>query len=64
MTQALVRTDRTNRVIGGVCGGLARRYGWNAKVVRLAFVASCLLPGPQLLIYILLWIVMPSERRY
>lgn len=64
MTQALVRTNRTNRVIGGVCGGLARRYGWNANVVRLAFVASCLLPGPQLLIYILLWIVMPSERRY
>jgi phage shock protein PspC (stress-responsive transcriptional regulator) len=30
-------------------------------VVRLIFVISCILPGPQVLIYIALWILMPSE---
>ena len=59
MSAALVRPRR--RVIAGVCAGLADRYGWNANVVRLVFVLSCLLPGPQFIVYIILWAVMPSE---
>jgi phage shock protein PspC (stress-responsive transcriptional regulator) len=50
-----------NRVIAGVCAGLARRFGMSAGVVRLLFVLSILLPGPQVLLYIALWILMPSE---
>ena len=50
-----------NRVIAGVCAGLARRFGMSAGVVRLLFVLSILLPGPQVLAYIVLWILMPSE---
>jgi phage shock protein PspC (stress-responsive transcriptional regulator) len=34
----------------------------SANTMRLIFVISCLLPGPQILIYIILWILMPSER--
>jgi len=52
---------RTGRVIGGVCAGIARRFGWSPNAVRLAFIVSCLLPGPQFLIYIAMWIVVPSE---
>jgi phage shock protein C len=48
-------------VIAGVCAGLARRFGWNANVVRLLFVLSCLLPGPQFIVYIVMWIVIPLE---
>jgi phage shock protein PspC (stress-responsive transcriptional regulator) len=59
VSAALVRPRR--RVIAGVCAGLADRYGWNANVVRLVFVLSCLLPGPQFIVYIILWAVMPSE---
>jgi phage shock protein PspC (stress-responsive transcriptional regulator) len=55
---------RDNRWIAGVCAGLARRFGISAGLVRLLFVLSCLLPGPQVLIYIALWIIMPSEDRY
>ncbi|MGW4117387.1 PspC domain-containing protein [Nocardia sp. NPDC004711] len=51
----------TDKWIGGVCGGLARYFGWNANLVRALFVASCLLPGPQFLIYIALWIVIPKQ---
>ena len=46
---------RDNRWIAGVCSGLAYRYGLPPNLVRLVFVLSCLLPGPQFLIYIILW---------
>jgi len=48
-------------VIGGVCAGLARRFDVSPTVVRVLFVASLLLPGPQILLYLALWIVVPSE---
>jgi phage shock protein PspC (stress-responsive transcriptional regulator) len=56
----LVRPTR-GRMIAGVCAGLARRFGVSKTLVRLAFVISCVLPGPQFLVYIALWIIMPSE---
>lgn len=58
--QGLYR-PRNNRVIAGVCAGLARRFGLSPFVVRLLFVLSILLPGPQFVIYIVLWVLMPSE---
>ncbi len=61
MASALVR-PRNDRWIGGVCSGLARRFGISSNVMRLIFVVSILLPGPQVLIYIILWALMPSER--
>jgi phage shock protein PspC (stress-responsive transcriptional regulator) len=48
-------------MIGGVCGALAVRFGVSRALVRLLFVASCLLPGPQVLLYVALWIILPSE---
>jgi phage shock protein C len=47
--------------IAGVCGGLGERFGVPANVVRLIFVLSCLLPGPQVLIYLALWVIMPRR---
>lgn len=52
---------RSDRMIAGVCAAIARRFGWKSNNVRVAAVLSCLLPGPQFLIYIVLWIVIPSE---
>jgi phage shock protein PspC (stress-responsive transcriptional regulator) len=52
---------RDGRWIAGVCAGLARRFGWSPGMVRLLFVLSCLLPGPQFVAYIVLWVLMPSE---
>ena len=56
----LVR-PRSGRFLAGVCAGLARRFGMKTGVVRLLFVVSIVLPGPQFLVYIALWILMPSE---
>jgi phage shock protein PspC (stress-responsive transcriptional regulator) len=52
---------RNDRWIAGVCAGLAQRFGLSPGMVRLIFVVSCLLPGPQFLIYIVLWAMLPSE---
>jgi phage shock protein C len=57
---SLVR-PRTNRVIAGVCAGLARRFNLSPTLVRVLFVLSVFLPGPQVVIYIVLWILMPNE---
>ena len=57
---ALVRPS-SGRIIAGVCAALARRFGLNAWQVRVLFVLSCLLPGPQILIYLVLWIILPAE---
>ena len=56
----LVR-PRNSRWIGGVCAGLAQRFGTTPTVMRLIFLLSCLLPGPQFLIYLALWILVPGE---
>jgi phage shock protein PspC (stress-responsive transcriptional regulator) len=57
---SLVR-PRDNRWIAGVCSGLARRFGMSPNTMRLIFVISCLLPGPQFVAYIVLWVLMPDE---
>jgi phage shock protein PspC (stress-responsive transcriptional regulator) len=60
VNRRLVR-PRDDRWIAGVCAGLARRFGLSSGMVRLIFVVSCLLPGPQFLIYLILWALMPSD---
>jgi phage shock protein PspC (stress-responsive transcriptional regulator) len=52
---------RTGRMIAGVCAGIADRYGWKVGTVRLLFVLSCLLPGPQFVIYLILWLALPQR---
>lgn len=47
-------------MIAGVCRAIANRFGWRVGLVRLAFVVSCVLPGPQVLFYVVLWVLIPS----
>jgi len=59
--QGLVR-PRQGRVIAGVCAGLANRFGISPFAARLLFVfALLILPGSQIIVYPILWILMPSE---
>ena len=51
------------RVLAGVCAGLAQRFGIDPWAARLLFLALLLIPGSQLILYPLLWILMPSEDR-
>ncbi len=61
MASTLTR-PRDGKIIAGVCAGLAQHFGWSAGLVRLLFLVSCLLPGPQFIVYIVLWIIMPKQR--
>jgi phage shock protein PspC (stress-responsive transcriptional regulator) len=56
--------DTRHKMIAGVCAGIARRYGLSTGGLRLAFVVSCVLPGPQFNAYLVLWVVMPRDDRY
>ena len=60
MSTSLTR-PREGKVIAGVCAGIADRYGWDANAVRLVFVLSCLLPGPQFVVYLALWVLIPKR---
>lgn len=56
----LVR-PRRGRMIAGVCAGIGTRFGLPTTMVRVVFVLSCVLSGPQVLLYAALWAIMPSE---
>ena len=57
---SLVR-PRSGRILAGVCAALAHRFGMSPFVVRLLFVLSLILPGTQVIIYLVLWILIPAE---
>ncbi len=62
--QGLVRA-REGRVLGGVLAGLGRRLGLEPWPTRLLFILVLLLiPGSQLLVYPILWILMPQESAW
>ncbi|MGK5737980.1 PspC domain-containing protein [Micromonospora sp. URMC 103] len=63
MSRKLVR-PRQGRMLAGVCAGLAQRFGMSANGVRLLFLLSLLLPGTQVIVYLVLWLLMPNEDRY
>jgi phage shock protein PspC (stress-responsive transcriptional regulator) len=57
-----LRRSRKHRIIAGVCGGLAQWLGWDPTLLRVVYVvvsiASAAFPG--ILVYIVLWLVMPE----
>jgi phage shock protein C len=61
--QSPLRRSRTDRLIAGVCGGLAEFLGIRAFWFRLAFLIA-LIPGgvPGLALYLLLWLIIPKNR--
>ncbi len=59
---AQLRRPTSGKVIAGVCAGIADRFGIGRNTVRLIAVVSCLLPGPQFVLYLILWIAIPAEQ--
>ena len=49
----------TGGIAGGVLAGLAQNFGGRARTLRIVFVISMILPGPQVLAYLVLWVLMP-----
>jgi len=63
VTGNTLRRSRRNRLLAGVCGGLAQWLGWDATLVRILYVLVSVLSAafPGILVYVVLWIVMPRE---
>ena len=61
-----LQRSRQNRMLAGVCGGLARSLGWDPTLVRILYAAASLLSAafPGALVYIILWLVMPESNEY
>jgi phage shock protein C len=53
--------SRANRTIAGVCCGLADYFGVDATLIRVIFVVLNLLGGAGIVLYLLLWIIVPNE---
>jgi phage shock protein PspC (stress-responsive transcriptional regulator) len=55
--------SRRERIIGGVCGGIAKSLGWTPARVRILYVILSILSAafPGTLVYVILWIVIPLE---
>jgi len=62
MTEGLRRSN--DKVIAGVCGGIAERFGWSPNVVRVVYVVVSLLSAafPGLLVYLVLWFLLPAPK--
>jgi len=68
ISQSLARNGlvrpQNGRVLGGVCAGLGQRFGITPWTARLLFVLILMVvPGSQILLYPVLWILMPSEEQ-
>jgi phage shock protein C len=52
-----------DRMIAGVMGGIARRYGWSSTWLRVIYVIGSILSAafPGLLVYLVLWLLIPNE---
>ena len=60
----LYRSNR-QQLIGGVMGGIAERFGWNANFLRILFVIVSVMSAafPGILIYIILWLIIPKQKK-
>jgi len=63
MNRKLARS-KSDKMLGGVCGGIAEYFGWPSWVVRFVYVLVSILSAafPGILIYLLLWLLMPFKQ--
>ena len=55
--------SRTERWIGGVCGGIGNYFNLDPTIIRVVFVLAALILGGGLLIYLILWLIIPLRKR-
>ncbi|TAL72149.1 MAG: PspC domain-containing protein [Rhodanobacter sp.] len=60
MQKRLTRSTH-DRMLAGVCGGVADFLGWDPSVVRIVWIVLTMLGGSGVLLYLILWLVMPQE---
>mgnify|MGYP000106025942 FL=1 len=60
---AAISRDKDNAMIGGVCAGLTRHFGWSVTGTRVVYVLVSILSAafPGILVYIILWLLIPEN---
>jgi phage shock protein C len=58
-----LQRSREQKIIGGVCGGIAEWLGWDPTLVRILYILVSILSAafPGIVVYIVLWIIMPRK---
>ncbi len=58
-----ISRDKRNGMIGGVCAGLARHFGWSITGTRVVYVLASIISAafPGILVYIILWLILPAS---
>lgn len=61
--QRTLSRSRHDRVLAGVVGGIAHRFGWSSTLLRVIYVIGSILSAafPGILVYLILWLLMPEE---
>lgn len=57
-----LRRSRTDRIVGGVAGGIARYFGIDPILIRLGFILLTIAGGSGVLIYLIAWVIIPEEE--
>ncbi|GAB2518946.1 PspC domain-containing protein [Lysobacter humi (ex Lee et al. 2017)] len=65
MASGPLRRSRSDRMIAGVVGGVARHFGWSPLLLRVVFVLVSVLSAgfPGILVYLIAWLLIPDEGR-
>ena len=58
-----IRRSKREAMIGGVCAGIARHFGWSVTGTSVAYVllSICSAAFPGILVYLILWLVLPAD---
>ncbi|GAB6197227.1 PspC domain-containing protein [Lysobacter xanthus] len=58
-----LQRSRHDRMVAGVVGGIARRYGWNSTLLRVIYVLVSIMSAgfPGILVYLVAWLLIPDE---
>lgn len=63
MSSTRLERSRHDRMVAGVVGGFARRFGWNSTLLRVVYVLVSVMSAafPGILVYLIAWLLMPEE---
>ncbi|MBX8456263.1 PspC domain-containing protein [Apilactobacillus kunkeei] len=57
-----ISRSKENNWIAGVLGGIAKHYNWNANILRILFIVISITPFPGIIVYLILWLIMPDSQ--
>jgi phage shock protein C len=61
MSERALTRSREDKIIGGVCGGIARYFGIDSTLVRVITALLILAGGLSFVVYIIIWLIMPGQ---